>query len=706
MPTIELKSGEVLHKCGDEVLTVEIVFKGSLSAVCSHHTLQYQVGDIIGRTYRSGSLYPADIKADTDTTIGSYACTSDKDFLRILDANPQILPILATSSVRAVLRAQHTMDTMYSDVALAYTKLMDEYREYPSICPAAGETPKIFPGLDSLLAPTRGYTLPEYKAAELTYMETRNAFLQKNYFALDKALSIASILDHYELIAQIFSQCDRLEKYTASFEIATYPFQTTLKRLKDKLANPGAENASIEEAKITGALHTIVDYAHSGDAAISDGEAMKFTSLIDEYKHLTDRSAYSDAFRAIRNEISELYNRIYTACFVHSEDDENVPSVITLLLNFGFVDEELAGPEYTALLLRLCRSYIPDPHGRVLTMHEWLKKIYHLQVNPSRNEFNLDYAAYLRDCRKNGDLDDDQINLLMGDPLERLRFEVKNFFSLGNRMASGRPTSFVPFFDASACLKSPAESYLFAMQVHKAFDALKAADFTVFMRESSYSNPQIGVNQFFYQKEILPYFVLTPSIGTRCVLWQEIEGKKRDTAARFLLPVFMDDDLDKMMIRAFGEYRWEMCKTVQGVHWNDLSDPSLTAEYCDYLQFYKKNRTLSEEQKEKVAGEIKKFNNNYKNLFISNYVTYMTYERKASLRLNKISREILFKYCTFSKEIRDSLKDNPQYTALIKQYDVTTAESIHSLEMYEAKIQKAGFEVPDVFKEQKEYYEM
>lgn len=706
MATVELKKGQLLHKCGDEISTVEIVFKGALSAVCSHHTLVYQVGDIIGHTCKPGSLYPADIAADTDTTVGSYACVNEKDFLRILEANPQILPILATASVRAVLRAAHTLDTLYSDAALAYTKLMDDFHEYPSLCPIAGETPRNFPGIDALLAPSRGYSLPEYKANELTVMDTRNAFLQKNYFALDPALGIGAITDNYELISQIFSHCERLEKYAAGFEIAAYPFRTTLKRVKDKIANPGALDAGIIVSDITGALHSIIEYARDGDAAISDGEAMKFTSLIGEYKKITDRSAYSDAFRAIRKEISELFYRVYTACFVRSRAEGTAPDIIMLLLNFGFVDEELAGDEYTSSLLRIYRGYMPDPQGRVLTMYEWLTKIYQLEIEPSRNEFNLDYPAYLRDCRKNGDIDDEQVKLLMDDPLERLRFEVKNLFNLGNRMTSGRPTSFVPFFDASNCLKAPTESYSFAMNIHKAASSLTDADYGIFMRETSYSNPRIGINQFFYQKEILPYFVLTPSIGTKCVLWQEIEGKKRDTAARFLLPVFMDDDLEKSMLRAFGDYRWEMCKTVQGVHWNDLSDPSLTAEYCDYLQFYKKNRNLSEDQREKVAGELKKYANNYKNLFISNYMTYMTFERKASLRLNKIAREILFKYCTFSKEVRDSLKDNPQYATLIKQYDAGTADSLHALEMYESKILKGGFEVPDIFKAQRDYYGM
>ena len=56
------------------------------------------------------------------------------------------------------------------------------------------------------------------------------------------------------------------------------------------------------------------------------------------------------------------------------------------------------------------------------------------------------------------------------------------------------------------------------------------------------------------------------------------------------------------MIRLTGEFRWEMCKTEQGVHWNDVTDPSLTSVYFDYLQFYRKNHEISPETREQYFG--------------------------------------------------------------------------------------------------------
>ena len=78
---------------------------------------------------------------------------------------------------------------------------------------------------------------------------------------------------------------------------------------------------------------------------------------------------------------------------------------------------------------------------------------------------------------------------------------------------------------------------------------------------------------------------MMPNVGNRSVLWQEIEGKRRSTHARMLMPLFNMEELPDAVAEVCGEFRWEMCKTEQGVHWNDLSDPSLTAEYSDYLQY-------------------------------------------------------------------------------------------------------------------------
>ena len=162
-----------------------------------------------------------------------------------------------------------------------------------------------------------------------------------------------------------------------------------------------------------------------------------------------------------------------------------------------------------------------------------------------------------------------------------------------------------------------------------------------------------------------------------------------------IVSIFHFEDVEISFLRICGEYRWEMCKTVQGAYWNNIKDPSLTAEYCDYLQFYKKNSQLSTEQKEKLKLQLKKYSNNFRNVFIADYMTYMKYEVAGSLRLNKITRGILATYCAFSKDIRNKLKDNPQYKDVIAKYESNIATQQSLVNNVIKKIQTQGFDIPE-----------
>lgn len=96
-----------------------------------------------------------------------------------------------------------------------------------------------------------------------------------------------------------------------------------------------------------------------------------------------------------------------------------------------------------------------------------------------------------------------------------------------------------------------------------------------------------------------------PNVGSRGIMWQDISEKKRDTPARFVLSAFFNGNLENSLINMAAVYRWEICRTVQGNYWNDVREHSLTSEYCDYVQFYRKNKDLTEEAKEKSGHSLK-----------------------------------------------------------------------------------------------------
>ena len=160
-----------------------------------------------------------------------------------------------------------------------------------------------------------------------------------------------------------------------------------------------------------------------------------------------------------------------------------------------------------------------------------------------------------------------------------------------------------------------------------------------------FSDPAKGVNSDRIMKEILPDIVLMPNAGIKAMMWQEISGVKSDTPARFMFPVFTAVDLNELMLERIARYRWEMCRRLEGVHWNDVREKSLTAEYCTYIQFYRNNRDLSTEAKEKLKGTLAQAKNNYREVFVKDYINWIKFESKGSFRLNKIARDILIR-CT------------------------------------------------------------
>ena len=55
-------------------------------------------------------------------------------------------------------------------------------------------------------------------------------------------------------------------------------------------------------------------------------------------------------------------------------------------------------------------------------------------------------------------------------------------------------------------------------------------------------------------------------------------------------------------------------------------------------------------------------------------------------RLNKVARDILFRYCTFSKKYRRALAINPQYQPVIERWKVRKGTKQHVLDLFTRKI--------------------
>jgi hypothetical protein len=357
------------------------------------------------------------------------------------------------------------------------------------------------------------------------------------------------------------------------------------------------------------------------------------------------------------------------------------------------VDERLLEDEQ---LTFLCQTHNNGYRSvcRIFTMREWLEEIYSGRKEPSRNEFNEDYTEYLRIQKKEGKITAEEEERFNQDISEKLHFEIQNFFLSNMRAVNGQLSTFVPFLYKDIFYSAMDKLWLSKQTIADCIDQYRTIDYTVFLHDVMFSAPESGVEREYILKEIAPDLIILPVYGQNSSMWQEIEGRKRDSHARILFPTFSEGPLDDMVIKAFGRYRWELCRCVQGMAWNNIQEKSLTSEYVDYIQFYRKNRDLTDEKREKIKLQIQKAKNNSREIFVLDYEAWMKSEANGALKLNKIAREIIATYCPFNAETRERLERNPAFADACARQKRDAGKRAKTLDLKVRQIESNGCEVP------------
>ena len=414
-----------------------------------------------------------------------------------------------------------------------------------------------------------------------------------------------------------------------------------------------------------------------------------------------------DGARRLRKEIANVFYDVYEKAFLRSvTENKKLSPILQMFFNFGFMETKLAGLENAKILYNLVDSLSMFHSEGVYTGYEWLKSIYEGKNEPSRNEFDLDYKGYLLQQRQQGEITEEQQKELLQDQKGKVSFEIRNMFRSAHRITYGRVTTFNPILCESDLVTTIEKMALTAERVEQAINYVRQLDYSILFREVLFSDPEHGIQQEWIHKEVLPNIILMPGAGSRGMLWQETAGSRNDTPARFVFPIFAIMDVEEQMLQNMGRFRWEICRKIQGVHWNDLRDPSLTSEYYDYMQFYRKNNELSADIKEKIKQTLLKTRNNYREMFVKDYENWIKFESQRSLRLNKVARRILMQYCPFSKEIRQNLISNPIYENAFRKVDEENRKKENRINALYDRYVAAGGELTPELKENLRFYQM
>ena len=457
-------------------------------------------------------------------------------------------------------------------------------------------------------------------------------------------------------------------------------------------ATESAGEASDEEIyqSLRGTLQQLVEFSE-----VPKDKLQTFLESMNTFVHAKDRMSSDDDFRPLRRQIADGFYVLYRAIFLKTlKDEQNLPKAVELFLNYGFTDERLLTKEQTLELCHLTIATKNKYHCTIFTIPEWLYAVYTGKRQPSKNEFDMEYVEMLREQKKLGEISAEDEKKLANDQMKKLEYEMQNMFRYNHRIVNGQPSIFVPVLCSEQMMSGPARAAVTKDRMGQLVEKYREIDYSVFYRELSYADAASGIEKEQIMKEVVPDVILFPAYGQNASMWQELSCKRRDSAGRFLFPIMAEGNIDDLIVRTFGRFRWELCRTMQGSAWNNIQYKSLTSEYSDYIQFYKKNKELSEERREKIKQQIVKGKNSTREIFVQDYELWIKSESLGAMRLNKVSREILSMYCPFNKEIREAVETQPAFADPIARFKRERMKKVRELELrYHAYTTKQGIEL-------------
>jgi CRP-like cAMP-binding protein len=429
--------------------------------------------------------------------------------------------------------------------------------------------------------------------------------------------------------------------------------------IKKEPARPSGKSTKIDK-----------NYANSAqqifEFAFIDKEFQKNTlKLINDFKNMKNPFNTEPEGRKIRRAISRQYWDLYKQVFLRSKKETNVPLPVRAMINFGYLDETLMEEHQISEIHELLTKREEISKIPIYFEEEFLTKIFKGEETPSINEMGQSYEVHRRDedSRRRGK---DKADKAEGDDenINKIVYEISQRISRTVAVCSGSTATAFPILTSMTVRGNLANIYTSKKKVESLMRTLKEIDFSAFYRETVF---KLGDKREIIQNEVIPNFILLPSLGTKTMLWQELDGTNRRTRGRIVIPILFIGDLLRSLAHTFACFRYELNRTIKGAMWRDPVDGGLTGIYLDYVQFYKKNPKLSIEAKEKITERFKSLRDD-RNKFADDYIMWVLFEKDGIPKLNSVVRDIFYKNIPFKKEIRDKLENMPAFSEIANRF--------------------------------------
>ena len=423
MAVKESPAGSQLIQSEQAIAALHVIAKGSVRASYPGGEFYLQKGDVIGVCELFYDSYFISYQATEDTALASYPCANGS-LSELLRTKSDLSNLIVSSLFRQLQDILDQYELMRFDCDNFYQYLMKSYSEYCRFTAKHGLATRVLPGLETMSELVLEEDVPawlhQYYGQLQRIMKSISAKSQIADFVLGMLLKASQdvygiisvsreLYDYKADIVNLLMSENRLDFFdlyaSTLYKIGAHSedstaitaalgtmmiqlesqdsidkdmYQSRVKEYKEKLEAlsqagdaPASQAAADDVPDLTGSLHTILLYAQCDEETNS-----AFKANIEKYSKLTDKNASDDACRKLRLTLTKLFYEVYSNAFFKSLTDSNVPKIVKMFFNFGYVDENLAGLENAAYLYSIVDSLPSDPSRNVYTAYEWLKAVY------------------------------------------------------------------------------------------------------------------------------------------------------------------------------------------------------------------------------------------------------------------------------------------------------------------------------------------
>lgn len=424
--------------------------------------------------------------------------------------------------------------------------------------------------------------------------------------------------------------------------------------------------------------------AYSG---VSQEAAERMEADFEKIQKINFKEPTEKDSRRIIKELQRDFFELFTAvAFRYFEHKAEIPLSVKLFMYFGFIKEDLLEDRH---LDGLCNAvqFFENPGNidyPILTAVDYLENIYKQEEVPGLSLNGEDYIKTMRQSAGRG-------TEFVDSPEKRVTYEIDNMFKEAMRITSDNPRAYIPFLTSNAIKGNISNLLNTPKHFNNEVKKVNTIDPTLFFRELTWKIP--GKSELI-TKEVKPYLILVPNTGIRIQLWQELVNNQRHSRARLVIPTIFNGMLEKSLIQSFAHFRWELNKLIAGANWMDPVEGGFVGSFYDFSQYYQKMNELSIEAKEDIKMLFNKIKMD-RDRFAYFYEKWLMYEKDGVAKVNKVVRQIFYRYIPFPKAIRERLSHLPLFEDLDNRYNNIANRTVRSLEARYRKYEDASGQLPE-----------